>query len=105
MRGHSDRRAPGAGQRGVTYTMVQLDAARGTESDRAMNTFLSIGTGPRIGLATSARFAREGYQTVLCNRHVAKLQKLADCLGAHGRRVGTRAVDAGEPESVAALTE
>jgi NAD(P)-dependent dehydrogenase (short-subunit alcohol dehydrogenase family) len=37
-------------------------------------TFLSISSGPGIGLATARRFGREGYRVVLAARNIARLQ-------------------------------
>ena len=34
-----------------------------------MKTFLSIGAGPGIGLATADRFSTEGFNTVLSSRN------------------------------------
>ncbi len=34
-----------------------------------MKTFLSIGSGPGIGLDTAIRFAREGYRVILTSRN------------------------------------
>lgn len=68
-----------------------------------MKTFLSIGSGPGMGLATAERFAREGFQVVLSARNAAKTQELADQLKAKGYEVEVRTVDAGDPSSVASL--
>ncbi|CAO4186099.1 Glucose 1-dehydrogenase [Methylorubrum aminovorans] len=68
-----------------------------------MATFLSIGSGPGMGFATAERFAREGFQIVLSARKGDKAQELADQLKAKGYRAEARTVDAGNPESVAAL--
>jgi short-subunit dehydrogenase len=47
-----------------------------------MKTFLSIGSGPGIGLATAERFAREGYRVVLTSRDqdyiAARVKELTD---------------------------
>ncbi|MET4023788.1 SDR family NAD(P)-dependent oxidoreductase [Bradyrhizobium sp. S3.2.12] len=68
-----------------------------------MKTFLSIGTGPGIGLATAERFAGEGFRVVLSARNETKIKELAGQLEAKGHKVGVRTVDAAEPSSVAAL--
>ena len=68
-----------------------------------MKTFLSIGSGPGMGLATAERFAREGYQVVLSARNADKTQELANQLKAKGYKVEVRTVDAGDPASVASL--
>lgn len=68
-----------------------------------MKTFLSIGSGPGMGLATAKRFAEEGFQVVLSARNAAKTQELADQLKAKGYKVEVRTVDASDPSSVASL--
>jgi short-subunit dehydrogenase len=68
-----------------------------------MKTFLSIGSGPGIGLATAERFAREGYRLVLTSRDTSKLEELAGRLAAKGYEVETRQVDAGDLAAVGAL--
>lgn len=40
--------------------------------------FVSIGSGPGIGLSTAIRFARKGFIPVLASRDVSKLKNLAD---------------------------
>src|SRR4051812_27135783 len=70
-----------------------------------MKTFLSIGAGPGMGLATAERFAREGFQVVLSARNQAKTQELADQLKAKGHKAEVRTVDASDPSSVANLVE
>jgi NAD(P)-dependent dehydrogenase (short-subunit alcohol dehydrogenase family) len=68
-----------------------------------MKTFLSIGSGPGMGYATAARFAREGFQIVLSARSLAKTQEQANRLKAKGYHVDVRTVDSADPESVTAL--
>ena len=68
-----------------------------------MKTFLSIGAGPGMGLATAERFAREGFQVVLAARSVARTQELAERLMAKGYRASARKVDSADPNSVAEL--
>jgi short-subunit dehydrogenase len=68
-----------------------------------MKTFLSIGSGPGIGMATAERFAREGFRIVLTSRNAASLVDRAKRLGARGVQVETRNVDAGDLASVSAL--
>jgi short-subunit dehydrogenase len=70
-----------------------------------MKTFLSIGAGPGMGMATAERFAREGFQVVLSARNLAQTQRLAEQLKAQGHKAETRAVDASDPSSVASLVE
>lgn len=68
-----------------------------------MKTFLSIGSGPGMGLATAERFAKEGFRVILSARNTAKLNELAAQLRAKRYNVEVRTVDTSEPESVAAL--
>jgi NAD(P)-dependent dehydrogenase (short-subunit alcohol dehydrogenase family) len=70
-----------------------------------MKTFLSIGTGPGMGYATAARFAKEGFQIVLSARNATKTQQQANRLKAKGYPVDARTVDCADPESVAALID
>jgi short-subunit dehydrogenase len=70
-----------------------------------MKTFLSIGSGPGMGYATAARFAREGFRIVLSARNPAKTQEQANRLKANGYHVDARTVDCADPESVAALVD
>lgn len=68
-----------------------------------MKTFLSIGSGPGIGLATAERFAREGFRVILTSRNqeyiAAEVQKLTDA----GYQAEGRFVDAGNVSSVTEL--
>ncbi|MBN8913537.1 MAG: SDR family NAD(P)-dependent oxidoreductase [Rhizobiales bacterium] len=68
-----------------------------------MKTFLSIGSGPGMGLATAERFAREGFRVILSARSTTTIQSLADPIKAKGYTVEIRTVDASDPASVAAL--
>jgi len=68
-----------------------------------MKTFLSIGSGPGIGLATAERFASEGFRTVLTGRSSAKFGEVASKLKAKGYTVESAALDASRPEAVRAL--
>jgi short-subunit dehydrogenase len=70
---------------------------------KAMKTFLSIGSGPGMGYATAARFAKEGFRIVLSSRNPAKTQEQANRLKAKGYDVDARTVDCADPENVAAL--
>lgn len=70
-----------------------------------MKTFLSIGTGPGMGLATAERFAREGFRVVLGARQLDKTRDLASRLEAQGYKVDASVVDAADPASTAALVE
>lgn len=68
-----------------------------------MKTFLSVGAGPGIGLATAERFAQEGFQIILSARNADKLIELADQLRAKGHKAEVRTVDTSDPSSVKAL--
>lgn len=68
-----------------------------------MKTFVSIGSGPGMGLATAERFAKEGFKVVLSARDAAKTQALADQLKSKGYSAEARTVDTANPDSVAAL--
>jgi len=48
-----------------------------------MKTFLSIGTGPGMGLATAERFAGEGFRVILSARNETRTDKGA-CGAARG---------------------
>ena len=64
-------------------------------------TFLSIASGPGIGLATARRFGCEGYRVVLAARNVERLQAAASKLRAEGIEATTVQVDAVDARSVA----
>lgn len=66
-----------------------------------MKIFLSIGTGPGMGLATAARFAREGYHVVLAARNEQKLEQMAATLRAQGHAASVAAVDVADATSLA----
>ncbi|HSI59851.1 MAG TPA: SDR family NAD(P)-dependent oxidoreductase [Ideonella sp.] len=66
-------------------------------------TFLSIGAGPGIGLATARRFAREGFRVVLSARNAERLAAAAAALSLSGAQAETRTVDASDPAAVARL--
>src|SRR5258706_13087325 len=68
-----------------------------------MKTFLSIGAGPGLGMATAERFAREGFQVILSARKATQMQTLAEQLKAKGHKAQMRTVDAGDPSSVTSL--
>lgn len=70
-----------------------------------MKTFLSIGTGPGMGLDTAERFAREGYRVVLSARSLDKVKALAQGLQSKGFTAEARSVDAGSAASVASLIQ
>ena len=64
-------------------------------------TFLSIASGPGIGLATALRFGREGYRVVLAARNVSRLQADAARLREEGIEATTVQVEAADARSVA----
>lgn len=68
-----------------------------------MKTFLSIGSGPGMGLATAERFALEGFRIILAARSAAKSEDLVRQLSAKGLAAEAHTVDSSLPESVAAL--
>lgn len=70
-----------------------------------MKTFVSIGSGPGMGLATAERFAREGFRVVLSARNAAKTEDLAQQLRAKGHTVEVETVDTADPTSVFALID
>lgn len=66
-------------------------------------TFLSIASGPGIGLATARRFGYEGYRVVLSARNAARLQSDAAGLREEGIEATTVQVDASDAHAVAQL--
>jgi short-subunit dehydrogenase len=68
-----------------------------------MKTFLSIGSGPGMGLATAERFAKEGFLVVLSARNASRTQQLAHQLKDKGYQAEVRSVDTSDPASVSAL--
>ncbi|CDG83291.1 SDR family NAD(P)-dependent oxidoreductase [Janthinobacterium agaricidamnosum] len=66
-------------------------------------TFLSIGCGPGIGLATALRFAKEGYNIILSSRKLESLRKLAEVLGQGGAHVTLMQADASKPAQILEL--
>lgn len=68
-------------------------------------TFLSIASGPGIGLATARRFGREGYRVVLAARNVERLQSDAAKLREEGIEATTVQVDATDARSVARVVK
>ncbi|MCY1254141.1 putative oxidoreductase [compost metagenome] len=68
-----------------------------------MKIFLSIGSGPGIGLATAERFAQEGFRVVLSSRKLTRIQELAERLQAKGYEAEAHSVDAGNAGELAAL--
>ena len=70
-----------------------------------MKTFLSIGTGPGMGLANAERFAREGYCVVLSARSLDKVKALAQDLQSKGFTAEARSADAGNAASIASLVQ
>lgn len=68
-----------------------------------MKTFLSIGTGPGIGLSTAERFAREGFRVIVSARTLEKTNSIAEKLKAKGYQAEARTVEASDPQSIEAL--
>ncbi|MBC3474997.1 SDR family oxidoreductase [Pseudomonas taiwanensis] len=68
-----------------------------------MKTFLSIGTGPGMGIATAERFAREGFRVILSARNQARTQALAARLQEKGLEAHTQVVDASSPYEITKL--
>jgi NAD(P)-dependent dehydrogenase (short-subunit alcohol dehydrogenase family) len=65
-----------------------------------MKTFLSIGAGPGMGLATAERFGREGYHVILAARTKEKTEALAAQLIAKGITAVAQMVDTNDPTSI-----
>jgi short-subunit dehydrogenase len=68
-----------------------------------MKTYLLIGAGPGIGMATAARFAAAGYHIVLAARNIGRLQQAAASLQARGYSGAATQLDAADPHAVAGL--
>ena len=68
-----------------------------------MKTYLLIGAGPGIGIATAERFAKEGFRIVLAARSGKSVAAQVDALREAGATVEVEALDAGKPADVAAL--
>jgi short-subunit dehydrogenase len=68
--------------------------------------FVSIGSGPGMGVSTAARFAREGFDVVLAARHVSKLDQAAETIRKDtGRNVATVVLDATDFDAVQQLSQ
>ncbi|WP_430252422.1 SDR family oxidoreductase [Neorhizobium sp. DAR64860/K0K1] len=65
-----------------------------------MKTFVSIGSGPGIGIATAERFAKEGFRVVLTSRDQSRLEDQAARLREAGYAVETMTADAGDLASI-----
>ncbi len=70
-----------------------------------MSTYLLIGAGPGIGLATARRFAAQGYRVVLAARNIERLQRFVAQLQREGHTAAAERVDASNPTAVAALVQ
>lgn len=70
-----------------------------------MPVFLSIGTGPGIGLATAERFAAEGFDTVMASRTPSRLEAYVDTMRTRGHACEGRSVDVADAQSVRTLVE
>lgn len=68
-----------------------------------MKTFLSIGSGPGIGIATATRFAREGFRVVLTSRNKNYVSEQVDVLKAAGFQAEGRYADASDINSIIEL--
>lgn len=68
-----------------------------------MKTFLSIGTGPGIGLATAERFSTEGFNTVLSCRNPERLGQYVRKFQKEGRASTAMEVDASDPGRIQQL--
>ena len=68
-----------------------------------MKTYLVIGAGPGIGLATAERFAAAGYRVVLAARTPSRLETLVRPLREAGHPIELEQVDASRPADVASL--
>lgn len=68
-----------------------------------MKTYLLIGAGPGIGVATAERFAKEGFRVVLVSRSGKSIAPSVTALRNAGVNVEVETVDAGDPARVAAL--
>lgn len=68
--------------------------------------FLCIGAGPGIGLATAIQFAREGYRPVIVARNRGKLEQLAsEIASSTGRIAEIVEADAGEQKQIIELAK
>lgn len=70
-----------------------------------MKTYLCIGAGPGISLATAKRFGREGYRIVLASRSAADNIRLSEQLKDDRIIVCYETTNAADPAQVAALIE
>lgn len=68
-----------------------------------MKTYLVIGAGPGIALATAERFARDGFRIVLAARSGRSIASGVEALRAAGATVEVDTIDAADPQAVAAL--
>ncbi|WP_405081600.1 SDR family NAD(P)-dependent oxidoreductase [Pectobacterium versatile] len=68
-----------------------------------MKTFLSIGSGPGIGIATAERFAREGFRVVLTSRNKNYISEQVAALKTAGFQVEGRFADASDISSIVEL--
>ncbi|QQN36428.1 MULTISPECIES: SDR family NAD(P)-dependent oxidoreductase [Rahnella] len=68
-----------------------------------MKTFLSIGSGPGIGIATAVRFAREGFRIVLTSRNKNYVSEQVTVLRAAGYQAEGRFADASDVRGIAEL--
>lgn len=65
-----------------------------------MKAIVVVGAGPGLGRSIAARFGREGFQVALVSRDQAKLDRLAQGLGAEGVDAAGFAADVTNPASL-----
>jgi NAD(P)-dependent dehydrogenase (short-subunit alcohol dehydrogenase family) len=67
-------------QRSAEIVAAEKPTVDGVGHDSGAPTYVVVGAGPGIGLATAKAFARQGWHTVLVGRSIATLQKVAAAL-------------------------
>ena len=70
-----------------------------------MKTYLCIGAGPGIGLATALHFGRQGYRVVLASRSAARNATLQARFKEEGIEARFESVDSSDPTQVASLID
>jgi len=70
-----------------------------------MKTYMCIGAGPRIGVATARRFGREGYRVVLVSRSARDNEYLAARFADEDIDVVFETADASNPAEIASLMD
>lgn len=74
--GQADESSP----RTAEIVAVEKPTVEGVGHDSGAPTYVVVGAGPGIGLATTKAFARQGWHTVLVGRSIETLQKVAAAL-------------------------